>query len=244
MCFSGKPGCRRACLANFRQAVTWSRPHRSFLDLNQFISCFAVVRCSGMSAERVVAIGWPPVIREDDVVFPACERHTGHAPDSLTALLSCEHRHLLRCLERFEAALDAGQPTMAPEWVVFAGLLTGHHRREEQLAYPEIERALTDGERRALLAMLHALGLDAVIHSGTKYLNGHSDLNAGVVVASSAIVESLVCVPSRTSHLKLSPAERERAGISDGLIRVSVGIEDIEDLLEDLTQTLEVVDCC
>jgi hypothetical protein len=78
---------------------------------------------------------------------------------------------------------------MAPEWVVFARLLTEHSRRAEQLAYPEIERALTDGECRALLAMLQALGLDAVIHSGTKYLNGHSDLNAGVVVASAAIVE-------------------------------------------------------
>jgi len=51
-------------------------------------------------------------------------------------------------------------------------------------------------------------------------------------------VESLVCVPSRTSHRTLSPEERHRIGITDGLIRVSVGIEDIDDLLEDFERAL------
>jgi len=193
-----------------------------------------------------------------------------------------------------------------------------------------------------------ALGIDVVIHSATKYLNGHSDLNAGLVVANAATihplsqaavnhggildahacyllergmktlvlrmnqhnanalraaqfleghsavarvyypglnshpshelaarqmrgfggmlsfeltdatrvdrvlsrfqlimpalslggVESLVCVPARTSHRKLTPAERQSAGISDGLIRVSIGIEDPEDLLEDFSHAL------
>jgi cystathionine beta-lyase/cystathionine gamma-synthase len=36
----------------------------------------------------------------------------------------------------------------------------------------------------------------------------------------------------------MSRGERERAGISDGLVRVSVGVEDFEDLLEDFTQAL------
>jgi cysteine-S-conjugate beta-lyase len=51
-------------------------------------------------------------------------------------------------------------------------------------------------------------------------------------------VESLACIPSRTSHRKLSPEDRQRAGISDGLIRLSVGIEEVEDLEADLTQAL------
>ncbi len=46
-------------------------------------------------------------------------------------------------------------------------------------------------------------------------------------------IESLVCIPSRTSHRGMSATEREQCGIRDGLVRVSVGIEDIEDLLED-----------
>jgi cystathionine beta-lyase len=53
-------------------------------------------------------------------------------------------------------------------------------------------------------------------------------------------VESLVCVPSRTSHRTLTPAERQRAGISDGLVRVSIGIEDEADLREDLAHALAI----
>lgn len=52
-------------------------------------------------------------------------------------------------------------------------------------------------------------------------------------------VESLVCVPSRTSHRTMSQAERERAGISDGLVRVSAGIEDEKDLIEDFDRALK-----
>jgi cystathionine beta-lyase len=51
-------------------------------------------------------------------------------------------------------------------------------------------------------------------------------------------VESLVCIPSRTSHRTMTPTERQSAGISDGLVRVSVGIEDVDDLLEDFDQAL------
>ncbi|MBL9129478.1 MAG: PLP-dependent transferase, partial [Verrucomicrobiales bacterium] len=193
-----------------------------------------------------------------------------------------------------------------------------------------------------------ALGLDAAIHSATKYLNGHSDVTAGVVVSSAEVVarvracainhgaaldshacfllerglktlalrverhnanalklaeflaahpavaavhypglpghpdhavaarqmrgfggmlsfelrdasrvdrvlagfrvvrpalslggvESLACLPSRTSHKDLPPEERRRLGIADGLIRVSVGIEDYEDLKGDFAAVL------
>lgn len=51
-------------------------------------------------------------------------------------------------------------------------------------------------------------------------------------------VETLVCLPSRTSHRSMSPEERQRAGISPGLVRVSVGIEDVEDLVQDFGQAL------
>lgn len=47
-------------------------------------------------------------------------------------------------------------------------------------------------------------------------------------------VETIVCVPADTSHVYLSPEEREVLGIKDQLIRVSVGIEDADDLIADL----------
>ncbi|MEO1013285.1 MAG: aminotransferase class I/II-fold pyridoxal phosphate-dependent enzyme [Bacteroidota bacterium] len=51
-------------------------------------------------------------------------------------------------------------------------------------------------------------------------------------------VESTVVSPALTSHALLSPKERENQGISDALIRFSVGIEDVEDLIGDLEQAL------
>lgn len=51
--------------------------------------------------------------------------------------------------------------------------------------------------------------------------------------------ESLIVRPAAVTHGALSPEERARSGIGDTLIRFSVGLEDAEDLLADLTQALE-----
>lgn len=51
-------------------------------------------------------------------------------------------------------------------------------------------------------------------------------------------VESLVSQPVATSHHSLSAAERAQQGISDAMLRLSVGLEDIEDLIADLQQAL------
>jgi len=51
-------------------------------------------------------------------------------------------------------------------------------------------------------------------------------------------VESTICASAKTSHAKLTPAEREELGIADGLLRLSVGIEDPEDLIADIAQAL------
>ena len=52
-------------------------------------------------------------------------------------------------------------------------------------------------------------------------------------------VESLASLPAFTSHIGLSPEERGRAGIPEGLVRLSIGIEDVEDLWVDLEAALE-----
>jgi len=51
-------------------------------------------------------------------------------------------------------------------------------------------------------------------------------------------VESTICSPFRTSHSKLTSAERKAVGISDKLLRFSVGIEDAEDLINDIKGAL------
>jgi cystathionine gamma-lyase / homocysteine desulfhydrase len=52
-------------------------------------------------------------------------------------------------------------------------------------------------------------------------------------------VESLISVPAKMTHASIPAERRAELGITDGLIRISVGIEDIEDLIEDLKQALQ-----
>jgi cystathionine beta-lyase/cystathionine gamma-synthase len=61
------------------------------------------------------------------------------------------------------------------------------------------------------------------------------------VAASLGGVESLVSLPVETSHWELSPEERTALGISDGHVRLSVGIEDLSDLMGDIERGLDKV---
>lgn len=54
-------------------------------------------------------------------------------------------------------------------------------------------------------------------------------------------VESLISVPARMTHASIPKPRREALGITDGLIRLSVGIEDGDDLIEDLRQALDQI---
>ena len=53
-------------------------------------------------------------------------------------------------------------------------------------------------------------------------------------------IYTLILHPATTSHRSLSEQERKKIGISDGLVRLSVGIEDADDIIADLEQALEV----
>ncbi|NNF06340.1 MAG: cystathionine gamma-synthase, partial [Candidatus Eisenbacteria bacterium] len=51
-------------------------------------------------------------------------------------------------------------------------------------------------------------------------------------------IESLICHPASMTHAAVPAAERAKVGLTDGLIRFSVGCEDIEDLLKDIENAL------
>ena len=51
--------------------------------------------------------------------------------------------------------------------------------------------------------------------------------------------KTLVIHPASTTHQQVPSAEREAAGIGDDMIRISVGLETIDDILADLSQALE-----
>ncbi|HJZ97510.1 MAG TPA: PLP-dependent transferase, partial [Candidatus Solibacter sp.] len=56
-------------------------------------------------------------------------------------------------------------------------------------------------------------------------------------------VETLVCHPKSTTHAGMSAQELAESGVGDGLVRISVGIEDWRDLLADFEQALEAISC-
>ena len=74
------------------------------------------------------------------------------------------------------------------------------------------------------------------------------DVNAGTFVKSLTLIkpavslggiETTICAPAVTSHAKMTEAERKRTGITGSLLRLSVGIEHIDDLLEDIGKALK-----
>jgi O-acetylhomoserine (thiol)-lyase len=54
-------------------------------------------------------------------------------------------------------------------------------------------------------------------------------------------VRSLVIHPASTTHSQLTPEEQLTAGVTPGLVRLSVGIENIKDIIGDLEQAFEAV---
>ena len=71
----------------------------------------------------------------------------------------------------------------------------------------------------------------------TKNLLENSQL--AVFAVSLGGVESILSYPAKMSHASVPPAERLRKGITDTLVRLSVGLEDADDLIEDLARCLE-----
>lgn len=74
------------------------------------------------------------------------------------------------------------------------------------------------------------------IESGRKFLNALEMISMTNNLGDSRTIASH---PASTTHSKLSEAERQSVGITPGLIRVSVGLEDVEDILDDLLQALD-----
>ncbi|HTX06569.1 MAG TPA: cystathionine gamma-synthase [Steroidobacteraceae bacterium] len=66
-----------------------------------------------------------------------------------------------------------------------------------------------------------------------------SDLNCFSLAESLGGVESLIAHPATMTHAAMDPAARQKAGLVDGLIRLSIGIESLEDLRADLAAGLE-----
>lgn len=74
-------------------------------------------------------------------------------------------------------------------------------------------------------------GMDA----GLKFMNS---LEMCALAPTLGDVDTLVLHPASSSHIKIDKAIREANGITDGLIRMSIGIENVEDIIEDASRGL------
>lgn len=76
------------------------------------------------------------------------------------------------------------------------------------------------------------------VEAGRQFLNNLTMLSLS---ANLGDTRSIATHPASTTHSKLSEAERLQTGISDGLVRISVGLEHVEDIIADLKQALEYI---
>lgn len=112
------------------------------------------------------------------------------------------------------------------------------HPRAEQVFYPYLpshpqyelaKKQMTGGSG------LLAFNIEGGRENGSKFLN---NLNLLCVAVSLGSVNSLIEHPASMTHSTYSPEELKQAGIPEGLIRLSVGIENVDDLIEDIDQAL------
>lgn len=82
---------------------------------------------------------------------------------------------------------------------------------------------------------LMSFELKAGYEGGMSFIN---NLKLCVSAVSLGTVDTLVSHPASTTHVGVKPADRRKFGITDGLIRMSVGIENVEDIIADLEQAL------
>lgn len=82
---------------------------------------------------------------------------------------------------------------------------------------------------------IFTFGIKGGIEAGKKFIE---NLEIFSLLANVADAKSLVIHPASTTHQQLSVLEQKNAGITPDMIRISVGIEDIEDLINDLNQAL------
>ena len=115
------------------------------------------------------------------------------------------------------------------------------HGKVRRVVYPGLEsfpqHTLAARQATGFGAMLW-FEVEGGVAAGRKLMNA---LKLWALAENLGSVESLVTHPVTMTHADVEPAERQRVGILDGLVRLSVGLEDAEDLIDDLKQGLDSI---
>ena len=117
------------------------------------------------------------------------------------------------------------------DWLVKTGIA-------EEVIYPGLknhpQHELAKKQMRGFGGMVSAEY--GSVEKAKKVLNG---VKVFTLAESLGGVESLICHPASMTHASVPKEEKEKFGLTDSLVRFSVGIEDVEDLIEDVKKALE-----
>jgi methionine-gamma-lyase len=195
-----------------------------------------------------------------DFVLHSATKYIGGHHDLIGGVVCCddEGRKLLR-----NTVIDTGG-TMAPleAWLCMRGLMTLPLRMQRHCenaaivaefleAHPKVERVWYPGLtshpqhevaqrvlRNGFGGML-AVEITGGVEGGKRFCD---ELTLAWVATSLGGTHTLVGHAASTTHRQMDPAARRAAGIADGLVRVSVGLETAQDLLADMDRALEKVE--
>jgi cystathionine beta-lyase/cystathionine gamma-synthase len=162
--------------------------------------------------------------------------------------------------EKVRFVMNASGMIMSPQvaWLTLQGCKTLSVRMDRQSAnaleiarflagHPKVARVcypgLADFPQHAL-AKRQASGFGAMlwfeVRGGSRAGKALMDsIRLWTLAENLGSVESLITHPVTMTHADVEPAERQRVGITDGLVRASVGLEDAEDLIEALREALD-----
>lgn len=111
-------------------------------------------------------------------------------------------------------------------WVNYAALPSS--------PYQALCKKITSGKASGILSF----GIKGDVKAGGQFIDA---LNMILRLVNIGDAKSLACHPATTTHRQLNEQELERAGVSLDLVRISVGIENIEDIIADVAQALDKV---
>lgn len=114
------------------------------------------------------------------------------------------------------------------------------HPKVSQVLYPGLpahpNHSIAKAQMRDFGGMISFMTKGDTVEEGKKVL---AELKLFSLAESLGGVESLVGHPASMTHASIPEAERVKAGLKNSLLRLSVGVEDVEDLIEDLRQALD-----
>ena len=155
-------------------------------------------------------------------------RNMGAALSPMTAFMALQGIETLplrmdRICANTLAVAEHLQAHKQVDWVRYAGL-------EDSPQKPLADKYM-GGRASGILSF----GIKGGVESGTKFIDALQLITRLVNIGDA---KSLACHPASTTHRQLSPEEQETTGVSEDLVRLSIGIEHIDDIIEDIDQAL------